>query len=146
MFADVAVPVYVRQTFTYRVPPHLEALARVGCRATVALRKKTLTGFIVALSHEVDPGEAGSEIRDLEAILDDEPVIAPDILELTRWMSDYYYAPWGECLRASLPAGATTISERQIAITQAGREELADQTSRSPDAKRAALRLLADVE
>src|SRR5262249_15572915 len=86
-------------------------------------------------------------VRDIEEVLDDEPIIGPVILELTRWMSDYYYAPWGECLRAALPAGATTISERLIAITDAGRAELAHGTSGgAPETKIAALELLSGVE
>src|SRR6185436_19464839 len=37
--------------------------------------------------------------------LDDEPLITPEILRLTKWTSDYYASFWGEMLKASLPAG-----------------------------------------
>jgi len=46
------------------------------------------------------------------------------MLKLTRWMSDYYYAPWGECLRTALPAGATVATEQVLTITEAGRSAL----------------------
>src|SRR5215471_3515771 len=126
MFADVAVPVAVRQTFTYRLPGELAFRAKTGCRVLVPFGKKLLTAFIVDLS-ETPQGEVDeSDIRDVEELLDETPIIIPEILELTRWVSDYYFAPWGECLRAALPAGATTISEQVISLTEAGRRMLAD--------------------
>jgi primosomal protein N' (replication factor Y) len=125
MFAEVAVPVYVRQTFTYHLPGDMSARAQAGCRAIVPLGKKLLTGFIVAL-HDHLPGEiAENDIKDVEELVDESPIIARDILELTRWMSDYYYAPWGECLRTALPAGATIATEQVLTITEAGRSALA---------------------
>ena len=124
MFAEVAVPVHVRQTFTYSLPGDLASRASVGARVTVPFGKKTLTGFIVAL-HEQPAGEiAEPDIKDIEELIDEAPIIGPEILELTRWVSDYYFAPWGECIRAALPAGAAAISERVLTITDAGRAEL----------------------
>ena len=124
MFAEVAVPVHVRQTFTYNLPGDLASRASVGARVTVPFGKKTLTGFIVAL-HEQPAGEiAEPDIKDVEELIDEAPIIGPEILDLTRWVSDYYFAPWGECIRAALPAGAAAISERVLTITDAGRAEL----------------------
>ena len=124
MFAEVAVPVHVRRTFTYNLPGDLASRASVGARVTVPFGKKTLTGFIVAL-HEQPAGEiAEPDIKDVEELIDEAPIIGTEILELTRWVSDYYFAPWGECIRAALPAGAAAISERVLTITDAGRAEL----------------------
>jgi primosomal protein N' (replication factor Y) len=125
MFAEVAVPVHVRQTFTYILPGDLASRAAVGSRVTVPFGRKTLTGFIVAL-HEHPAGEVPeSDIKDVEGLIDEAPVISREILELTRWVSDYYFAPWGECIRAALPAGAAVVSERVLTITDAGRSDLA---------------------
>ncbi|HEX5731964.1 MAG TPA: primosomal protein N' [Blastocatellia bacterium] len=125
MFAEVAVPVYVNRTFTYHLPGDMLRRARVGCRVVVPFGKKFLTGFVVAL-HDERRGElAQSEIKDVEELVDEAPIIARDILELTRWMSDYYYAPWGECLRTALPAGAAVATEQLLQITDAGRSALA---------------------
>jgi len=38
-------------------------------------------------------------------LLDAEPLLTPDVLEITRWISDYDAAPWDEVLKAALPAG-----------------------------------------
>jgi primosomal protein N' (replication factor Y) len=125
MFAEVAVPVYINRTFTYHLPGDMLRRARVGCRVVVPFGKKFLTGFVVAL-HDALRGELStSEIKDVEELVDEAPIIAHDILELTRWMSDYYYAPWGECLRTALPAGAAVATEQLLTITDAGRAALA---------------------
>lgn len=124
MFAEIAIPLYVNQTFTYRVPEPLMAAARVGCRALVPFASRQLTGYIVALNLSVDGELAEESIKDLAAVLDDEPIVIPEVLELTRWIADYYYAPWGEALKSALPAGINISTEALITITEAGRERL----------------------
>lgn len=115
---------YVRQTFTYRLPGDMSQRAQPGCRVLVPFGKKYLTGFIVDL-HDGLPGEVdAASVKDVEELVDETPVITREILELTHWVADYYFAPWGECLRAALPAGATSISEQVLSLTRGGREAL----------------------
>ncbi|HSB12158.1 MAG TPA: primosomal protein N' [Blastocatellia bacterium] len=141
MFAEVAVPVYVKQTFTYRLPGDMALRARAGSRVQVPFGKKYLTAFIVDL-HETLAGKVDeSAIKDVEELIDESPVITPEILELTKWVADYYFAPWGECLRAALPAGAISISEQMLELTSAGRAALA-QAHLSPPKHQALERLL----
>src|SRR6266481_5218336 len=144
MFAEVAVPVYVRQTFTYRLPGDMSQRAQPGCRVLVPFGKKYLTGFIVDL-HEGLPGEVdAASVKDVEELIDESPIITREILELTHWVSDYYVAPWGECLRAALPAGATSISEQVLSLTDAGRKALVE--GRLPPSKLEALQALAGAD
>ncbi|HLG15090.1 MAG TPA: primosomal protein N' [Blastocatellia bacterium] len=147
MFAEVAVPLYVRQTFTYRLPGEMGRSARVGARVLVPFGKKILTAFIVSLREDLD-GEIGpSEIKDVEELLDESPLVTREVLDLTRWMSDYYYAPWGECIRAALPSGATVASEQVLMITAAGLAaiENSSQAQDRPSAKARTLELLSKV-
>ncbi|HSE36703.1 MAG TPA: primosomal protein N', partial [Blastocatellia bacterium] len=126
MFAEVAVPVYIRQTFTYRLPGGMASHAQLGCRVLVPFGKKFLTGFIVDLHESLQSEVDEIDIKDVEELVDESPIITPEILELTRWVSDYYFAPWGECLRAALPAGATSISEQVLSLTTLGRAALTE--------------------
>src|SRR5258708_35349770 len=98
--------------------------AEGGWRVVVLFGKKYLTAFIVDL-HESLPGEVDEAyVKDVEELIDETPIITREILELTHWVADYYFAPWGECLRAALPTGATSISEQVLSLTGAGREAL----------------------
>jgi primosomal protein N' (replication factor Y) len=144
MFAEVAVPIYIRQTFTYRLPGDMASRAQPGCRVLVPFGKKFLTAFIVDLHESLQSEVDESDIKDIEELLDESPIITPEILELTRWVSDYYFAPWGECLRAALPAGATSISEQVLSLTDAGRKALTE--GRLAPSKLEALQALAGAD
>ena len=72
-------------------------------------------------------------------------LVTPEILEITRWVADYYAAPWGEVLKAALPAGLNATIEQVLSITAEGRDELARlPLHRTATAKARALRLVAE--
>lgn len=142
MYAQVAFPIHLTKTFTYLLPPSIQQVARVGSRVMVRLGNKPVTGYIVALL----PGASlvESEIKEVQELLDVDPPLTPEVLNITRWVADYYAAPWGEVMRAALPAGINATVEQSIAITPAGREALnANQISDSSKVRTNALRLLA---
>ena len=51
MYAEIAVPLHVHQTFTYRLPESIAASAKPGARVLVPFGRQLLTGYIVDL-HE----------------------------------------------------------------------------------------------
>ncbi len=116
-FAEVAVPLPLTGTLTYSVPASLAPLARPGSRVRVAVGKRRLTGMVVAL-RETAP--AGVEARPLDAVLDLEPVLPADLLELTSFVADYYFAPIGEVLRSMLPSALPPWGDRRVWLTDAG--------------------------
>ena len=124
-FAEVAVPLFVRQTYSYRLIGSLAEIARPGCRVLVPFGKKLVTGYVVALHDQLDEALDPASLKDVEQVLDEEPILTEEILTLTRWVADYYYAPWGECLRSALPAGLAASSEAFVTITDAGRLAIA---------------------
>ena len=145
-YAQVAVPVHLTKTFTYRLPDSLRTAARVGSRVVVPLGAKPITGYIVTLLPSLRPGTSlvESEIKDVRQLLDSEPPLTPEILAITRWVADYYCAPLGEVMRAALPAGINTSVEQIVSITAAGLEALqALDPNRKLTAATRALQLLA---
>jgi primosomal protein N' (replication factor Y) len=126
VYAQVAFPVHLTKTFTYRLPPSIQPVARVGSRVLVRLGTKPATGYIVALLPRLRAGTSlvESEIKEVQQLLDAEPPLTPEVLEITRWVADYYAAPWGEVMRAALPAGINETVEQAVSITTAGRNAL----------------------
>jgi primosomal protein N' (replication factor Y) len=124
-FVEVALPVPMRQTFTYRLPPALAPLVRLGARLLVPFGHRQLTGYVVALHATLGPESAVDEasIKAIFEIVDDEPLVTEEILKLTQWTADYYASSWGEMLRASLPAGINSNVEDSVTITPEGRAE-----------------------
>jgi primosomal protein N' (replication factor Y) (superfamily II helicase) len=141
------VPLRLMQTFTYRLPLALRTEARLGARLLVPFGRKRITGYIVALLDEIDPAADldESDVKEAEELLDAEPLLTPEILEITRWVAEYYAAPWGEVLKAALPAGLNATVEQILSITPEGRDELARlPVGRTATARARALRLVAD--
>ncbi|MBK9314911.1 MAG: primosomal protein N' [Acidobacteria bacterium] len=133
MFAEVAIPLNVYQTFTYRLPESFSGEAKAGCRVLVPFGRQLVTGYIVDLHdglRETGQEDDGFEIRNVEELFDTEPLVTPELLELTKWIADYYYAAWGEVIKSSLPAGINAEAETIVSITAEGRLALADAESK----------------
>jgi primosomal protein N' (replication factor Y) len=109
-YAEVAIPLHVFQTFTYRLSPELSHEAEVGARIVVPLGRKLITGYIVGLPSVVSLDDA--DIKDAQSIVDTSPVCSPEILQLARWVADYYACPLGEVIKAALPPGMTPSTKR----------------------------------
>ena len=142
------MPLRVNRTFTYRLPLALQEDARLGSRLLVPFGRKRITGYVVALLNALDPATelTDADIKDAEELLDAEPLVTPDVLEITRWVADYYAAPWGEVLKAALPAGLNATVEQILSITTEGRDELARLPhARTATAKALTLKILADA-
>jgi primosomal protein N' (replication factor Y) len=99
-FAEVAFPIPLRRTFSYCVPEDLAARAVPGAQVQAPFHGATKRGWIVERTAE--PRVEGA--KDLAGVLD-APPIAPHLMALARWVADYYVAPLGMALAASLPGG-----------------------------------------
>src|SRR5271167_1813298 len=95
-FCDVALPVPLDMVFTYRVPAG--AAPVVGGRVLVPFRQQRITGIVVEL-HDRKPSVTTKSIL---SVLDPTPVLDDLLLQLGRWIADYYLAPLGEVFRTML--------------------------------------------
>jgi len=128
-YCEVALPVPLDRTFTYAVPQG-QAPQR-GVRVIAPFRNEKLIGVVTAL--DVKP-EGDFETRYLEAVLDDEPLVSEQLLELAGWIAGYYLAPLGEVLRGMLPLVAEVSRTVYYRITDAGRDALATMAEREESA------------
>jgi primosomal protein N' (replication factor Y) len=114
--ADVAVPLPL-PALAYEIPEGWRGRLRPGMRVRVRVGPRHLTGVVVA-AHATPP--AGVILRRLEKVLDREPVLTPELLELARFTASYYLAPLGEVLRSMLPGDIPPWGERRVWLTDAG--------------------------
>jgi len=117
LFADIALPLPLPDPLTYEIPPAWGSQAVPGVRARVTMGRRRLTGVIVAVHSRRPEGVA---LRPLEEILDREPVLTADLLELARFIADYYLAPLGEVVRSMLPSDLPPWGDRKVWLTDAG--------------------------
>ena len=119
-FAQVALPLPLRHTFTYRVPDALSARVEPGVPVEVPFRGRARRGVVVEWTATSDREDA----LDLSAVLG-PPLFDAHLLQLTRWMAEYYLAPWGEVLAAALPGGPSGMPASRGRKSAAGIEERA---------------------
>jgi len=94
-----------------------------GARVIVPFRNEKLIGVVMAAGVAVP---ADFEVRYLEAVLDEEPLLSEQLLGLAEWMAQYYLAPLGEVLRGMLPLMAEVRRTVYYRITDLGRDVLAE--------------------
>jgi primosomal protein N' (replication factor Y) len=119
-YCEVALPVPLDRLFTYAVREG--QLPQRGARVIVPFRKEKLIGVVTGLNVTA-PAEF--EMRFIEAVLDDEPLLSDSLLALAEWMAQYYLAPLGEVLRGMLPLMAEVRRTVYYRITDLGRDVLA---------------------
>jgi primosomal protein N' (replication factor Y) len=118
-FCDVALPVPLDQTFTYAVNGVTPA---VGARVLVPFSGRRLMGVVVRV-HD-DPAPAGVEMKPVQQVLDDAPLLPDELMRLAAWIAQYYVAPLGEVLRGMMPLAAEVKRQFVYRIAEAGRRVL----------------------
>src|SRR5256885_5085360 len=99
-YAAVVLPVPVNRSYIYEVPESLAARVVPGARVVVPLRRRSVVGIVTDMISQLPSPDIA--IKPITAAPDAEPAISTPLLELGRWMSDYYGAPLGLSLRAIL--------------------------------------------
>jgi len=131
---SVAVPVPFLDLLTYNVPDSL-AVPPIGARVRVPVGTRTLTGCVVL--HDAVAGDR-TEVKDIAEALDREPLLPSSIVELCRWVADYYVAGIGDALAVAMPPGigrkASAFRKQRIAMlsvmgSEAGRGLTARQSA-----------------
>src|SRR4029453_8308424 len=99
--SQVVVELPLETPLDYHIPPALRPGCRVGQRVLVPVGTRQLLGYIVRLSQATHV----ANLRDLLEVLDDTPLLTPDLLQLTQWVGAYYMCSWGQVLKAAVPEG-----------------------------------------
>ncbi|HEY5948361.1 MAG TPA: primosomal protein N' [Kofleriaceae bacterium] len=115
---EVAVTLPVPGRYHYLVPGTLAERAKVGARVLVRFGPQKVTGVIVPVTTKPPVGIKLVEVSD---VLDDQPSLSPELVDLCLWVADYYEAPPGEAIKAALPAGSGIGARKLYQLTDAGR-------------------------
>ena len=107
-WVEIILPLAIPKTYTYSVPAILEDKLQAGCRVEVIFGKnKKYAGIIKSISLIQPPYETKSIL----SIIDDEPIVYPNQLQLWKWISEYYMCSEGEVMAAALPTHLKLSSE-----------------------------------
>ncbi len=120
LFCEVALPVPLDRTFTYAIGEG-RAVPGVGVRVLVPFGGQRLSGVVVEV-HDRAPVEF--EAKAVQQVLDEEPLLAGELIQLAGWIAAYYVAPVGEVLRGMLPLSAEVRRHAVYGLAEQGRAVL----------------------
>jgi len=125
-YCNVALAVPLRTLFTYAIPEGLATAVQPGSRVLVPFRRKAMVGVVVEMLETLPAGvQSEVKIRDITKLLDEVPALTPKLIELAQWIGGYYLAPIGEVFRGMLPPVTDVKVVREVFLTDAGREAIA---------------------
>lgn len=123
LMASVAVEKTVYhfdKLFDYRIPKRLESKVKEGKRVLVPFgRGNSLRQAMVFTLERVKESE-GENLKEIRTVLDEEPVLTKEMLELSLFLKDRCFCTIYECIKAMLPAGLTFRMKLYYKLSEKG--------------------------
>jgi len=85
--------------FHYHIPEKLRGDISWGARVVVPFKNKLVTGCVVGFLQKT----VIKNLKDISQLVDVKPLLTPDIIKLTQWISDYYLCSWRKVLNYVIP-------------------------------------------
>src|SRR5574344_908171 len=101
MYADVLTErknKQLDQTFTYQIPKEMISSLSVGKRVLVPFGHQELEGYVLKIHNHCE-----IETKEILDILDDEPVLNEEMIELGKYIQSKTLASLSSCYAAMLP-------------------------------------------
>ncbi len=99
MIARVTLELALGKEFDYLIPPGMDGMVEVGTRVKVPFAHRQVLGCVTALSES----SAYANLKPLTKIIGRQSFVSPKILQLARWMGEYYCCPPELALKTVLP-------------------------------------------
>ena len=99
-YAQVVLGLPIDKPFTYSIPKTFRKTIKVGHRVEVPFGRRFEIGYIVSFLSKTGL----KKVKPLKNVLDEQPLLDKQMLQLTRKIADYYCASWGEVIEAAHPA------------------------------------------
>jgi primosomal protein N' (replication factor Y) (superfamily II helicase) len=134
IYSDILLPLSLPRPYTYIIPSVFHGKLKVGCRVLVPFGAKKFYAGLVTKIHNEAPSYA--TIKEVEAILDFEPIISNYQFKLWAWLAEYYMCNLGDVMDAALPNYFKLFSERfyQVNMHHLSRADLEDDVEMLYDA------------
>jgi primosomal protein N' (replication factor Y) (superfamily II helicase) len=104
-FAEVLVN--RSRIYTYEIPEKFTDEVAIGAVVEVPLRNKKTKGYVLA---KVDRPEFVT--KDIVSVVSQTPVFTKDLVQLAKWLSDYYKCFFITALKSILPKETSKVKAR----------------------------------
>ena len=99
MIARVTLEIALRKEFDYAIPPELAARVDVGSRVQVPFGPRKVLGVVTAVAEE----SAHARLKPILKVIGAQTLVTPKVLQLARWIADYYCCAPEIALKSMLP-------------------------------------------
>jgi len=125
MIAEVIIGIShesLDKIFHYIIPETMENEIEIGIRVLVPFGKgnKKVEGFVIGLCNTTSIDS--NKLKEIYSIVDQVPFFDEHLLELAKWMKEYYGCRMIDCLRTIMPSSMKIKSEYFIRIAPQLRE------------------------
>ncbi|TDX49193.1 primosomal protein N' [Orenia marismortui] len=99
----------VDKPFTYKVPDRLKKDVEIGRRVIVPFGRRKIEGYIIDIVEEVD-----FDTKDVINIFTSFQFFNQELLDLAKWISEYYQCYLISALKAIVPSGKNKIKTKRV--------------------------------
>jgi len=99
MIARVTLELALRKEFDYLIPPELAQQIDVGSRVQVPFGSRKVLGCVTGLAEE----SACATLKPILRVIGAQTLVTPRVLQLARWIGDYYCCAPEIALKSVLP-------------------------------------------
>ncbi len=103
-FIQVAIPVPMRQLFTYKLPESIDlADIVIGQRVIVPFSHRTVVAVVISMDQVLPENVNTNKVKAVISINKDQTQFSKALLSLLTLCANYYQHPIGEVMQAALP-------------------------------------------
>ena len=113
---NILLPLPLKTTFSYIIPESLLEELEIGKRAIVPFGQKKFYSGIIVSNDKIDEKNIDYELKEIVAIVDDNPIINKINLKFWNWIADYYFASIGNVMNNALPSLFKVASETYLVV------------------------------
>jgi len=114
-FVQVAIPVPLRQLFTYIVPSELiTSPINIGERVVVSFRNRQVVGVVLSVAGYTE--QPVEKLKSITSRVIDNFHFDANLLQFLQRCSDYYHHPIGDILQQALPVLLRQIKQPDVSL------------------------------
>lgn len=147
LVADVVLNRPVETVFHYLVPDELRDRIRPGLRVKVPFGRgdRPTVGYCVGVNSGLSISRT---LKSIASLMDREPLLSQEMLDLTRWIAGRYLCAWGQVLDTVVPAGVKRQAGTRLITMYRPAEGVRERldTLKLPAKQRLVLRVLCEAD
>ncbi len=118
--AEIVLPIPLNKKFHYSIPLSFINQIGIGKRVKVPFRGRIIMGYCVGL---IDVSDI-EKTKDIVQVIDTKPIISSRLLEISKWMANFYFCGWGEALETFIPSAVRNgFDAKTINIVRLSKDE-----------------------